>query len=195
MGDIKLPKKEKKLPLALTKEEVEKLLASIKNFKHRLLIELMLSSGLRVSEAVKLETKHLDFDSAFLNVISGKGKKDRLAIVSESLLSRINTHLNTRKEQSPYLFPSRLNPDKHISIKLAQKIVKQASIRAGIKKNVYCHLLRSTFATMLLNQGVDIRKIQVLLGHSSIATTERYTYVSKEEIKKIKNPLDSLFLP
>lgn len=203
ISSLMLPKLEKKLPSPLTNEEIEKFLANIKNFKHRILVELMLSSGLRVSEAVNLKIDNISFNEGIINVRSGKGKKDRITIISPPLLEKIRslilkesqskTNHNSQGQiqiKSQFLFPSK-DPLKPITIKLAQKIVKQASIKANLGKNVYCHLLRTTFATRLLEQGVDIRKIQLLLGHSSISTTQIYTIVSKEEIKKIKNPFDA----
>lgn len=187
-GDIKAPKLEKHLPTVLTKAEVKNLLAAPKTFKHQLILELIYGSGLRVSEAVKMKTNDLDFDEKLGIVKSGKGKKDRNIIISESLITRLKQYLSERGSESEYLFPG--NDDGHLSIRMAQKVVKKAARDAGIKKRVFCHALRSSFATHLLESGVDIRVIQELLGHSNLATTERYTKVSTEQIKKVKSPLD-----
>jgi len=187
--DIKSPKSEKKLPTVLTKEEIKKLLESIKNNKHKLLVQLMYSSGLRVSEVVKIKIEDLDFSEKLGRVISGKGKKDRYIILSSSLIEKIKEYLDLREDENPYLFPSN---NSHITIRMAQKIVSEAAKKAGIKKRVFCHALRSSFATHLLESGTDIRIIQTLLGHSNLSTTERYTKVSTEQIKKVKSPLDDL---
>mgnify|MGYP001948626655 CR=1 FL=1 len=188
--DIKPPKLEKKLPTVLTKEEMKRLLDVIRNPKHHLLIELLYSSGLRVSEAVKLKIDDLDFDEHMGRVISGKGKKDRNIILSKRLVENVQEYVATRKRESEYLFTG--NNNKHLSVRMAQKIVSEMAQKAGIKKRVFCHALRSSFATHLLEDGVDIRYIQSLLGHSSISTTERYTKVSTEQLKKIRSPLDRL---
>jgi len=188
--DIKPPKLEKKLPTVLTKEEMKRLIGAARNAKHRLLIELLYSSGLRVSEAVRLKVDDLDFDEHMGRVISGKGKKDRNIILSKRLVENIHEYLAQRKQESDYLFTGR--NDAHLSVRMAQKSVNESAAKAGIKKRVFCHALRSSFATHLLEDGVDIRYIQSLLGHSSISTTERYTKVSTEQLKKIRSPLDRL---
>lgn len=186
--DIKPPKIEKKLPVVLSKDEVKRLLGVCVNPKHNLLIKLLYSSGLRVSEAVKMKFDDLDLDEKMGRVISGKGKKDRLIILSNDLIESIKKYLEVRKKTSEYLFPS---SHSHITIRMAQKIVQKNGLKAGIKKRVFCHALRSSFATHLLESGVDIRYIQSLLGHNSISTTERYTLVSTKELKKIISPLDT----
>ena len=187
--DIKPPKAEKKIPEALIKEEVKKLLEAIKNPKHRLLVEFMYSSGLRVSECVSFNVNDFKLDEKLGKVRSGKGKKDRHIILSNEFINHLKEYLDNHKESSPYLFPS---GEKFISIRQAQKIVKKAAQNAGIKRRVYCHMLRSSFATHLLEAGTDIRYIQELLGHSDLSTTQRYTKVSTEQLKKIKSPLDTL---
>ncbi|MBU3940324.1 MAG: tyrosine-type recombinase/integrase [Nanoarchaeota archaeon] len=187
--DIKPPKIEKKIPMALTKEEVKKLINSIENPKHRLLVELMYASGLRVSEAVSIKIDDLSLEEGLGTIREGKGKKDRHIIISQSLIPKIKDYVANRKNESEYLFSGW---NGHMSTRMAQKIVTDAGEKAGIKKRVYCHILRSSFATHLLENNVDIRKIQVLLGHSSISTTERYTKISTKQLKEIQSPLDSL---
>lgn len=155
----------------------------------------MYSSGLRVSEAVNMKIEDLNMNEKIGKVVAGKGRKDRLIILSNFLIEHIERFLKKREKKkitSPYLFPSQKDPSKPISIRQAQKIIQKTALKAGIKKRIFCHALRSSFATHLLENGVDIRMIQVLLGHSSIATTERYTKVSTAQLKKIKSPLDAL---
>lgn len=189
LKDISPPKAERKLPVVLSKREIIALIGAIPNPKHRLIIELMLSSGLRVSECVSLKKTDLDLDEKTITVRSGKGRKDRVTILSNNTAERILAFLNENPSGSSYLFPSN---DGHISVKLAQKVIKQAAKRAGIQKNIFCHALRSSFATHLLENGTDIRIIQTLLGHADLSTTQVYTKVSTEQIKKVKSPLDSI---
>ncbi|MBW2966084.1 tyrosine-type recombinase/integrase [Candidatus Woesearchaeota archaeon] len=188
---ISTPKQEKKIPTVLTKQEIFSMINSIKNKKHKLLIELMYSSGLRVSEAVALKTENINLDEKIAKIIAGKGKKDRLVILSKNLSQNLKKYLEKRKFTSSFIFPTQKNKQEHLSIRQAQKIVNKAAKQAGIKKKVFCHALRSSFATHLLDAGTDIRVIQELLGHSSISTTQRYTKVSTEQIKKVKSPFDS----
>jgi len=185
---IKSPKNEKKLPTVLTRDEISKMIKALKNGKHRLLIEFMYSSGLRVSECVSIKIKDLNLHEKMGIVKSGKGKKDRNIILSKKLVYDLERYLNKRKDENPYVFPVK---DKHISVRQAQKIVHEAAKRAGIQKRVFCHALRSSFATHLLENGTDIRIIQELLGHSNIQTTERYTKVSTAQLKKVISPFDA----
>ena len=187
--DIKKPKSEKKLPVVLTKDEVKRLLAAITNPKHKILVEFMYGSGLRVSEVVGLKIDDLDFQESIGIVRGGKGRKDRNIIIPKRLLRQLEVYLSSREDSNPYLFHI---ADRAITSRQAQKVVKEASMRAGIKKRVFCHALRSTFATHLLEAGTDIRIIQELLGHSDLGTTQIYTKVSTERIKKVKSPFDSL---
>jgi integrase/recombinase XerD len=189
--DIKPPKKENKLPTVLTKQEIRNILEATKNSKHKLLIELLYSSGLRVSEAVNMQLNELDLEENMGRVIAGKGKKDRNIILSKSLIKHLQKYLKKRKHESNYIFPGEGGRGS-LSIRMAQKIVQKAAYKAGIKRRVFCHALRSSFATHLLEDGVDIRYIQELLGHASISTTEKYTRVSTEQLKKIKSPFDNL---
>lgn len=186
---VKAPKSEKKLPTVLTKEEIKKLLDATKNPKHKLLIEFMYSSGLRVSECVNLKMDDLDLNEKIGKIKHGKGNKERYIILSDNLITHLNEYWNNKNRDNPYIFSIR---DAHITARQAQKVVTEAAKRAGIKKRVFCHALRSTFATHLLEAGTDIRVIQELLGHSNLSTTQIYTKVSTQQLKKVKSPLDSL---
>lgn len=185
--NIKSPKNEKKLPTVLTRDEIEKMIKALNNTKHGLLIEFMYSSGLRVSECVSIKIEDLNLQEKMGLVKSGKGKKDRNIILSRKLISHLTDYLAKRSDNNPYVFPVK---DKHISVRQAQKVVHDAAKKAGIQKRVFCHALRSSFATHLLENGTDIRIIQELLGHSNIQTTERYTKVSRSHLKKIISPFD-----
>ncbi|MFC1800632.1 site-specific tyrosine recombinase/integron integrase [Nanoarchaeota archaeon] len=186
---IRSLKPERKLPTVLSKAEIKLLIDSAKNKKHKLMIEFMYSSGLRVSEVVKIKIDDLDMHEKIGKVIAGKGKKDRLIILSNNLIEHMREYLAGRNDENPYVFKV---ADRHMSIRQAQQVVKTTSEKAGIKKRVFCHALRSSFATHLLEAGTDIRMIQELLGHASISTTERYTKVSTEQLKKIVSPLDNM---
>lgn len=189
-SDIHSPKVEKKLPTVLTKEEVKMMLSSCTNKKHRLLLEFLYSSGMRVSECVKIKINDLDLKEKMGRVISGKGKKDRHIILSTTFISNLQEYLAARKNGSPYVFTG--IKGSHLSVRMAQRIVNDAAQKAGVKKRVFAHALRSTFATHLLEAGTDIRIIQELLGHADLSTTQRYTKVSTEQLKKVKSPLDAI---
>lgn len=188
-GKLKYHKIPEKLPVVLTKEEINRMIDLTKNKKHRLLIELLYGSGLRVNEAVSIRVKdlHLEEKTAFIKF--GKGEKERFVRLSNKFIIHVKSYLKKRKNSSNYLFTSKKGP---ITTRQAQRIVKNAALRANITKKVFCHALRSSFATHLLDSGTDIRVIQKLLGHSDLSTTQRYTQVSKEIIKQVKSPLDSL---
>jgi integrase/recombinase XerD len=152
-----------------------------------MIMQLLYSSGLRVSEIVNLRPADFDFDEGNGWVRGGKGGKDRMFILSAKLGKRLRKFVG-KNEGWGYVF----SKEKPLTTRNIQKIVQKASWNAGINKEVHPHTLRHSFATHLLDAGVDLRKIQSLLGHSSIATTQIYTHVSSEQLKAIKNPLDSL---
>ncbi len=184
---VKRPKNEKKLPIVLTKQEIQSLFNATQTAKSKLILQLLYSSGLRVSEIVILQPKDFDFTENIGWVRSGKGKKDRMFLFSKKLSKKLEKFINKNKNWE-YLF-SRSKP---LTTRNIQKIVTKAAQITEIKKSIHPHTLRHSYATHLLDGGVDIRKIQVLLGHSSIATTQIYAHVSSTELKKIKNPLDDL---
>ena len=189
--NIKMPKLEKKLPTVLTKDEIRKLIDATDNEKHKLLIKMLYSSGLRVSECVNLRIDDLNLDDRFGIVKAGKGKKDRNMILSESLAADLKDYFEKsgKNSQNGYIFDVKGSA---LSVRQAQKIVTGTAKKAGIRKRVFCHALRSSFATHLLEAGTDIRVIQELLGHANLATTQRYTKVSREQLRKVRSPLDDL---
>jgi integrase/recombinase XerD len=190
--DIKTPKKQRRLPEVLTKQEVKDLIEATDNMRDRLLIEFMYSSGLRVAECVGLKRKNLNISDKTGLIRLGKGGKDRFFILSDKLILDLNEYLPTlEKTKADFLFPGRKS-NSSISIRYAQKVVHKAADEAGIKKKVYCHLLRHAFATHLLEADTDIRLIQELLAHSNLQTTQFYTTVSTKQLKKVRSPLDVL---
>ncbi|MDP2926119.1 MAG: tyrosine-type recombinase/integrase [Nanoarchaeota archaeon] len=184
---IKRPKNDKKIPSVLTKEEVIRLIDSAYSRKSKLMMQMLYSSGLRVSELVNLKIADLNLNENIGYVRSGKGKKDRMFVLSKKLSKKLEKYLEKKKD---WIYV--LSEKKSLTTRNIQKIIKKASVKAGINKEVTPHTLRHSFATHLLDMGVDIRKIQELLGHSSIATTQIYTHISSEQLKSIKNPLDEL---
>ena len=186
--DIKTPKLARKLPEILTKEEVRKMLTCLAHTKSRIIVKLLYSSGIRLSECLQLKANDLSIDYKIGWVRGGKGGKDRMFILSEDVCKELKIYLREQKEG--LLFPSKSG--KALTPRNIQKIVRAAAARAGISKNITPHKLRHSFATHLLEAGTDIRIIQELLGHSNLQTTQIYTKVSQEQMRKVKSPLDTL---
>jgi integrase/recombinase XerD len=189
---IKRPKKEKKIPSVLSKEETLALLNSFLSKKSKLMISMIYACGFRVSELINLKTKDLDFEEMVGHIRQAKGKKDRVFNIPKFLLEELKDQKqNQEKENRVYLFTNPSTGEK-MTTRNIQKMVQKAAFRAGIEKEVHPHTLRHSFATHLLENNVDIRKIQELLGHADLSTTQIYTHISTEELKKIKSPLDNL---
>ncbi|MCR4285171.1 MAG: tyrosine-type recombinase/integrase [archaeon] len=189
---IKRPKREKRIPIVLTKEEVKKLLEALDTKKSKLMVSLIYAAGLRVSELLNLKVDSLNFEEKIGQIRQAKGRKDRIFNIPMFLQRDLQKQAKKQKElDNEYLFtnPSSKRP---LSSRNLQKIVSLASKRAGILKDTHCHTLRHSFATHLLENNTDIRKIQELLGHADLSTTQIYTHISSEELKKIKSPIDSL---
>ena len=184
------PRQDKRLPVVLSRTEILKMFGAEKNLKHRLLLMMVYASGLRVSEVVCLKRQDVDIDRKTIIVVSGKGRKDRYTIMSETVIDTLANYYSLYGI-TKWLFPG-ADPEKHLSIRSAQHICEQALKEAGIQKNASIHSLRHSFATHLLENGTDIRYIQKLLGHSSIRTTERYTHVARRKTLTIISPLDTI---
>lgn len=184
--NIKTPKIEKKLPEVLTKEEVKRLIDNVSNEKHRLMLEFLYSTGVRVSELTNLKVGDVDTNENIVWIRQGKGKKDRMVVLHPKLAQKMKHYIATRNANSNYVFTNKYG-DK-ISERMIQKILQQTRIQADIDKTVTPHTLRHSFATHLLESGENIRKIQELLGHSNLQTTQIYTSISKDELKKVKPP-------
>jgi integrase/recombinase XerD len=170
------PKKENKLPNVLGPKEVIRILFAVENRKHRALLFLVYSSGLRVGEVVRLRLNDLDLERRTLHVRQGKGKKDRMTVLSHSAIEVVQQYIDQTKPEN-WLFPGQY-PNKHLSERTVQKVFEAAVKIAKVKKDVSVHSLRHSFATHLLEDGIDIRYIQELLGHQSTRTTEIYTHVA-----------------
>ncbi|HLC80086.1 MAG TPA: site-specific tyrosine recombinase/integron integrase [archaeon] len=190
LDDIKIPKKSKALPVVLTKDEVRDLLKAVKIGRNRLLLQFIYSSGVRVSEAVNMLAENVNLKERIGRVKSGKGNKDRVIILSKNWCRLAKKYLERKKVKSPFLFSKKNG--KSLSPDTVQRIVRNATQAAGIQKEITPHALRHSFATHLLEAGENIRNIQELLGHSNLSTTQIYTHVSTEQLKKVNSPLDNL---
>ena len=180
-------KEDKKIPNVLSKKEIEQMILLTNNLKHRLIIQLAYSTGLRLSELINLKWEDLDFERKVIHVRCGKGRKDRIVLFSPKVKKVVN---QLSPEKREFLFIS--SRGKKYSPVSIEKIISNAAKRAGINKKVTPHMLRHSFATHLLERGVDIRYIQKLLGHSRLETTQIYTHIADNKLKNIKSPLDDL---
>jgi len=187
---IHRPKREKSLPNVLSKEEVKMILEAHTNIKHRTMLSLLYSAGLRSGELLALRPQHIDSNRGVIVIKQAKGKKDRIAPLSEKLLSLLREYYKEYRPQK-HLFEGQ-NPGQPYDSRSLQLVLKQSLAKTTIKKPVTLHWLRHSFATHLLEAGTDLRYIQELLGHSSSKTTEIYTHVSTQSIQKIVSPFDTL---
>jgi integrase/recombinase XerD len=194
LEDVKTPKRTKSLPKSLNEYEVKKLIHAIGDLKddssqkkafklrNKLILTLLYSTGLRVSELVTLETDSVDLDERTIR-IRGKGEKDRIVLFDENTQILIEDYLSKRSMDGDYLFVNRSG--NHLTPRYIQMMIKEYAEAAGIRKKVTPHILRHSFATHLLKNGVDIRAIQQLLGHSNLSTTQIYTSVDMQTLKTV----------
>ena len=185
--DIERPRPEQKLPKVLAKEEVMALIDKTNNIKHRCIVELLYSAGLRRSELVNLKIGDIDSKRMAIRVEGAKGNKDRYTLLSARLLADLREYF-TKWRPKRYLFEG--SEGETYSAESVAKIVKEAARKARIHQPVSPHILRHSFATHLLEAGTNLRHIQVLLGHNSSKTTEIYTHVANTDFGTLKNPLD-----
>jgi integrase/recombinase XerD len=188
---LERPKKERKIPTVFSKKEVESILQSIRNLKHRAIISFIYSTGLRISELIKLRISDIDSDRLIIHVRQSKGKKDRIVGLSIKIVKILREYYRAYK---PKIFLFEGKDGKSYSQSSCRAILKNAMTKSDIIKRGSLHTLRHSFATHLLENGTDIRYIQELLGHKSSRTTEIYTHVSKKHIEDIKSPFDALDL-
>lgn len=185
------PKKDKQLPEILSREEVLKILGCIQNVKHKAMVTLGYSAGLRVSEVAAMSIKDIDSKRMLIHVRQGKGRKDRYTLLSKATLELLRRYYKLYRPKGEWLFDGQ-QPSKHITARTIQRFFEVACEAAGITKDVSFHTLRHSFATHLLENGTDVRYIQSLLGHTDTKTTMRYTHVSKLYIGGIQSPLDAV---
>jgi len=188
---IERPRKQHKLPKIISKEEVKQVIENTNNIKHRCIVSLLYSAGLRLSELLNLKAKDIDSNRMLIRVEDAKGNKDRYTLLSQSILLDLRKYW-IEYQPNEYLFEGAKGGK--YSGRSVQAIVKRGGTRARILKKVTPHMLRHSFATHLLENGTDLRYIQTLLGHSSSKTTEIYTHVAVTQYRDIANPLDSISL-
>ena len=187
---IHRPKRAKVLPNVLSKEEVKAILEAHSNLKHKTMLSLIYSCGLRCGELLALQPVHIDSKRNIVLLKNSKGKKDRIAPLSPKILNMLREYFIAYKPKV-YLFEGQTSGQPYDSRSL-QMVLKQALVKAKISKPVTLHWLRHSYATHLLESGTDLRYIQELLGHNSSKTTEIYTHVSTKSIQQIKSPFDDL---
>ena len=183
---ISFAKRRKRMPVVLSREELGRLLECVRNRKHRLMLALAYSAGLRVSEVVKLKVRDVNLEELTLDVRHGKGDKDRMTIFSERVREGLMAQMIGRGP-AEVLFESDWGGP--LSTRTLQKVFQRAVERAGIVKKASFHSLRHSFATHLLEDGVNLRYVQELLGHRDITTTQIYTQVTRMSLKKVRSPL------
>lgn len=185
---VYMPKKDKKLPVVISMEEVLLLLQVTKNLKHRVVIALLYSSGLRISEIINLKLSNFDFNRKQLHIQNAKGRKDRYATIAESVFPLIKNYYNIYKPKVYFIENPKGGKYSPESIRA---FLKKSVKLSGITKTVTPHTLRHSYATHMLEQGIGIRHIQELLGHSRPETTMIYTHVTRKDLEQIKSPLDT----
>jgi len=188
--DIPFPRRPKHLPSILTREEVLRFLSSISNIKHRAALTTCYAAGLRVSEAVRLKVEDVDSARMLIHVHEGKRSKDRMVPLSTKLLELYREYYRAVRP-TDWLFPGRYG--KHLSTRVVSTVCLRVSRATGIKTTV--HGLRHAFATHLLENGTDLRTIQVVLGHASIRSTTIYAHVSTQLVAAVKSPFDEADAP
>ena len=189
--DLPYSKLPKRLPEVLTQDEVVRLFKAIDNPKHSLMVRLMYSAGLRVSELVNLRVKDFEFDKNHGWVRKGKGNKDRLFVLSEIIKQELLGFIRLNGVGYDYwVFQGRVYG--HLTTRTVYAIVKQASVKAGLGKRVHPHTLRHSFATHLIENGYDVTRVQALLGHNSTDTTMVYVHMASPELLGVMSPYDTL---
>ena len=181
-----------RIPVTLSVSEVERLLGATTRTRDRAMMELAYGGGLRLNEVVRLRPSDIDSERMIIRIDQGKGRKDRNVMLSESLLDTLREHWRREtRPKRPWLFPGR-KPGRYLDPTVAQRAFVAAKQRARIEKDVTFHSLRHTFATHLLESGVSLRRIQALLGHRCLSTTERYLHVGGDYLRQTQSPLDQL---
>lgn len=187
---IPAPKKPQTLPIVLSRSEVQQFLESVPTRKHRTILSVCYAAGLRISEAIRLQPAHIDSARMVLRVEQGKGQKDRYVMLSPHLLALLRAWWKVAKPR-PWLFPGD-RADQPISRSAVEAACRQAQRACGIRKPITPHSLRHAFATHLLEGGTDLRTIQLLLGHRSLATTSRYLRIATLTVCATASPFDLL---
>jgi len=191
--DLVYPKRQERLPVILSEEEVARLIESASTSYHRVILMTLYGTGLRREELCRLKVTDIDSQRMVVHVHQGKGNKDRDVTLSPRLLEVLRAYWKWRKPKT-YLFPSlyRKQPEQPIDSKTVWYAVREAARRAGIQKKVSPHLLRHSWATHLLERGTDLKTIQVLLGHVDLEATTIYLHLSQHHMQGVNNPIEAL---
>ncbi len=187
---IPFPRQPRKLPVVLSQAEVQRFLEAIKQLKYRAILMTAYAAGLRLSEVTHLQVSDIDSQRMMIQVRQGKGQKDRYVMLSPTLLALMRSYWRTERPKT-WLFPGR-TPSLPLDVSSVQRACRQAGLDAGLTKRVTVRMLRHSFATHLLEAGTNVRVIQTLLGHRSLTTTQRYTYVSAQTVHATASPLELL---
>ncbi|MNF67301.1 Tyrosine recombinase XerD [compost metagenome] len=189
IAKIPYPKSEKKLPIVLSQDEVQKMFTVCENLKHKVILALLYSCGLRVSELINLKWSHIDRSRMIINIISGKGNKDRQVMLDTSLIPLLEKYFYEYQTKT-YILSGQFS-DRYSSTSVNQ-VMKQLAEKAGINKRVYTHLMRHNCFTHMVENGTDINLIQKLAGHNNVKTTLLYTQISDNLISKIQSPIAAI---
>ena len=190
VGDLPRPKKERRLPVVLSRAEVLRIFAAIDNPKHRTLLMIAYSSGLRVSEVARLRVEDINVERMMLHVHLAKGRKDRYTPLSAVALETLDAYQKGSRPQT-WLFPG-AREGRHLTTRSVQKVLDRARTKANLQKHVTMHSLRHSYGTHLLEDGTDLRYVQELLGHQRPETTMIYTHVTRKDLRRIRSPLDNI---
>ena len=193
--DLNLPtQRSRKLPLALSRVEVKKIIEATALPRHKVMLMTTYAAGLRVQELVNLTANDIDSERKLLRIRAGKGDRERYTLLSDALLEHLREHWRREQLQGPWLFPG-LNPERPITTTAVQQAWMASKKRSMVSRGKGIHTLRHSFATHLLEAGVDLATIQRLLGHSNISTTTRYLHIAESRVRKLQSPFDLLCLP
>lgn len=183
---IEYPRSEKKLPIVLSQDEIKRIINACDNLKHKAIIYLLYSTGMRVGEVINLKPEHIDSSRMIINIIAGKGMKDRQVMLDESVLKLLREYYRKYKPKE-YLFNGQFS--NQYTASSINQFLKMYAAKAGISKRIHAHLLRHCSFTHLVEQGTDINLIRVLAGHNNVRTTSIYTHLSHNLISNIPSPI------
>jgi len=187
--DIPYPKRPKTLPVILSQEEVLSFFEKIRSVKYKAIIATAYAAGLRISEVCSLRISDIDSKRMRIHIRSGKGKRDRYVMLGETLLTLLREYFKAARPKGEYLFPGQ-KPGTRLTTAAVSRVLRQVNKKTGLSKKATMHTFRHCFATHLMEAGTDIRVLQILLGHSSIKTTLRYTHITDRLVGKLASPLD-----
>ena len=188
---IKRPRREKKLPVVLSEQEIEMLIGATRNLKHRAILTLAYSAGLRLQEVQTMKPNAIDSKRMMVRVVQGKGKKDRYTLLSQKALLLLRDYYKLYRPKN-YLFETQCNAGQFLAETTFNNIIKNNAAKAGINKQVSFHVLRHSFATHLLEHGVNLKAIQQLMGHNSLKTTSIYLHIANLNPAAIVSPLEMM---